>query len=235
MKFDDIHIAIISHKRVDNIKKMEDVTEVPSFLNWYVGKGEAKDYNQAKGNVYAAGDLCHSRNMALDDAFNQNKYCLMLDDDLVKCQLLNVMSVPQTVTFERLVMEMVDVLSQTPLHLAGIAPTTNPFFYNPGMPLGLKHFIIGAMTLTKSTDIRFDPKLRTKEDYDITLQHVKKYGGVCRLNYAIPKFLHWNNAGGVVDYRTDEVEQASIAYLKKKWGGAIRDNKKRPNEILLKL
>lgn len=236
MKFSDIYVAIISHKRPNNVSLMEKITDLDKKLNWYVGHGDAADYQHAYGNVIDSGELVTSRNMALDIAFDDNKYCLMLDDDLVSCHLLSIVKKePQAVTFENLVEEMYNVLQATSLHLAGIAPTTNPFFYNSNKPLGLKHFCIGAMTLTKPTDLRYDPNLRTKEDYDYTLQHIQKYGGVCRLNYAIPKFLHWNNEGGVVDYRTDKIEEDSVAYLKKKWGTAIRDNPKRPHEILLKV
>ncbi len=235
MKFENIHIAVISHHRPKNVKPMEDITNCGEQLHWYLGKGEVEDYNSGKGKFFAAGDLVKSRNMALDDAFAAGKYCLMLDDDLVKCTMLNSMSQPHDVTFVEMISVMYDTLKTTSLHMAGIAPTTNPFFYNSKMPLGLHHFIIASMTLTKPTHLRFDPKLRTKEDHDITLQHINEYGGVCRINYMIPKFLHWNNKGGVVEYRTDKVEQDSIKYLKKKWGSLIRDNPKRPNEILLNI
>lgn len=235
MKFKDIHIAVISHKRPDNVKLMEELTGLGGELHWYVGLKEEEDYRHAKGMVIGGGDLVASRNMALNYAATEKKYCLMLDDDLVKIHYFTNVG-KTTIEFFELVQEMYNVLKTSPLYLAGTASTFNRYFYHPERPLGLKHFIGGWCTLTKKGSVpRYDPALKTKEDYDITLEHVKQYGGVLRINYLAPEFKHWNNKGGVVDYRTDEVESASVKYLKKKWGGAIRDNPKRPNEILLKL
>jgi len=173
--------------------------------------------------------------MALDYAATEGKYCLMLDDDLVKIKHYLTIGEAE-MSFETMVIEMYSLLKGTPLYLAGVASTNNRYFYHPEKPLGLKHFCGGWCTLTKmDSKPRYDSALRTKEDYDITLQHIKEYGGVLRINYLSPQFKHWNNPGGVVDYRSDAVEQASIKYLEKKWGRAIRRNTKRPNEILLRV
>ncbi len=237
MRFDDIHVAIISHKRPNNVTLMENLTGIPEKLHWYVTKDEVEEYqSRATGMVIEGGDLCQSRNRALEYAATEEKYCLMLDDDLVKIH--HFLQVGQTeMMFINMVGEMYEILNSCPLYLAGTASTTNRYFYHPEKPLGLKHFIGGWCTLTKyGAKPRYDTALKTKEDYDITLQHIKEYGGVCRINYLAPEFKHWNNPGGVVDYRTTEIEQASIRYLEEKWGThTIRRNTKRPNEILLKV
>ena len=90
------------------------------------------------------------------------------------------------------------------------------------------------MCMVKPCELYFDESFKTKEDYDYTLQHIKKFGGVTRCDTILANFDHYSNAGGVVDYRTSEVEQNSINTLKKKWGELISDNPKRPNEILIK-
>jgi hypothetical protein len=46
--------------------------------------------------------------------------------------------------------------------------------------------------------------------------------------------FHRANPGGAVAVRTPEVEQEAIAYLRGKWGDWIKDNPRRPNEILLR-
>lgn len=235
MSFDNLHVAIISHSRPDNVKLMEKITGIPKEITWYVGKNEERDYESAKGTVIGRGKLCESRNEALENAFSEKKHCLMLDDDLVKIHFFTNIG-QTTVNFKTMVKEMKQILLTTPMYLAGTASTFNRFFYHPSRPLGLKHFIGGWCTLTKFGAIpRYDEELKTKEDYDITLQHIKEYGGVCRINYLAPEFKHYNNKGGVVDYRNEHVEQESIRHLRAKWGQSIRDNPKRPNEILLKI
>jgi len=236
MKFSDIHISIISHHRPQNVEKMEKITDLGGEINWYLGKNEKKDYSHAKGTLHEAGTLLEARNAALRDAAKKKKWCLQLDDDLMEIFYIQNKNTQHQITFKNMIKEMYDVLSSMPVGLAGVAPTINPFFYNPQKPIGLKHFIIGSCFLVKQPiEIFFDESLKTKEDYDYTLQHIKQFGGVCRLNYLAPRFLHYGNEGGVVEYRTDTIEQDSIAKLKKKWGSVIRDNPKRPNEILLKI
>jgi len=238
MKFDwgKIHVVIISHKRPNNVTLMEQLTEIGDKIHWYVTADEVEEYqSRATGMVVEGGDLCQSRNRALEYANAEGKYCLMLDDDLVKIKMFQTIGETEIAFFE-LVAEMYNVLKGTPLYLAGVASTNNRYFYHPEKPLGLKHFCGGWCTLTKTgSKPRYDAALRTKEDYDITLQHIKEYGGVCRINYLSPEFKHWNNPGGVVDYRTTDVEQASIKYLEAKWGRAIRRNTMRPDEILLRV
>ena len=235
MKY-NIHFAIISHLRPENVEKMEQTTGIPEKLNWYVGKGEKKDYEHAKGQVMEGGKLCESRNKALCISNNVKQHCLMLDDDLVKIHYFTNIGKTE-IKFNQMINEMGKILESSPLYLVGTATTINRYFYHPEKPLGLKHFIGGWCTMTKYEAIpRYDEKLKTKEDYDITLQHIKQYGGAIRINYLAPEFKHWNNKGGVVDIRTDEVEQDSITKLKKKWGDTIRPNTRRgPNEILLKI
>jgi len=234
MRF-SIHYAIISHNRPENVVKMEKITGISEKLNWYVGKGEKKAYKHAKGTVVEGGTLCESRNRALIIANACTAHCLMMDDDL---EWINYFTEngEKTIPFKVMVSTMKEILESSPLYLVGTASTINRFFYHPDKPLGLKHFIGGWCTMTKyQADPRYDEKLKTKEDYDITLQHIKQYGGAIRINFLAPHFKHYNNKGGVVDIRTPKIEQQSIAILKKKWGATIQDNPRRPNEILLRI
>lgn len=231
----DLHICIISHKRPGNIQKTEELLGLHKGLTWYVGENEKEDYSAAGGTIVEGGKLIPSRNHALDDAFKQNKYCVMIEDDLISINHITAYCIPRPITFGLAIKEMYDVLKNTPMHLAGASPTGNAFYYDPHKPLGLKHFILGSFIMVKPTPLRFDDTLELKEDYDYTLQHISKYGGVCRLNYLLPRFRHSTNKGGAVDYRTEELEQSNIAKLKAKWGATISDNPRRKNEILLKV
>ncbi len=232
----NIHYAIISHLRPENVEKMEEITGIPEKLNWYVGKDEAKDYADAKGTVTESGNLVDSRNSALREANAESKYCMMLDDDLASISMFNAITTCE-LSFANLAKEMYKILQSLPLYVAGVSATGNHFYFDPLKPISIKHFIIASCMLTKyPSEIFFDAQFKTKEDYDFTLQHIKKYGGVARINYLAPRFQHYTNKGGVVEYRTNEIEQDSITKLKRKWGDTIRPNTRRgPNEILLKI
>jgi hypothetical protein len=89
------------------------------------------------------------------------------------------------------------------------------------------------MLFVKPCDLLFDEKLTLKEDYDYTLQHLKKYGNTFRYQKYLFEFQHYKNKGGAVDYRTETEEQKNINYLFAKWGAKIKLNIKRKNEILI--
>jgi len=60
-----------------------------------------------------------------------------------------------------------------------------------------------------------------------------RYSKVCRVDRLLVGFKHRSNPGGAVSYRTEKLEQETIQYLKRKYKGMIKDNPRRPNEILL--
>ena len=203
-------------------------------LFWYVGE---RDKYPCK--TIQAGNLMKARNKALDDSFDDGESCLMLDDDLVKIYIAAIDAENQKVKFQITFADMVDImadrLESTNLKMAGILPTSNLYFV-PKAGIGLKHFCIASCIMVKPNPLRFDTRLKTKEDYDYTLQHIKKYGGVCRINSLMPQFLHYSNQGGCQTFRSLAVEKQSVQYLKKKWGTkTIRDNPRREGEILLQV
>lgn len=233
MKLDKLNICVISHRRPSNVLKMNERVDMP--LNWYVG--DDKDKNDYKTDVIVSGNLCESRNQILKDSWEQDKIAVMIDDDIKgikECYIQNGKKTTRDITLSEALSVMYNSLMNTGLKLAGVNPTHNAFFCNTNKPIQLKHFIIASMCMVKPCELYFDESFRTKEDYDYTLQHIKQFGGVARCDTILANFEHYKNAGGVVDYRTDEIERDSIDRLKCKWGELIADNSKRPNEILIK-
>lgn len=202
---------------------------------WYVGRGDARMYSLAGARtVVESGGLVDSRNAALNDAFKAKKVCVQLSDDLTGISLAKSKTSFEPLGFEAAVELMLKSLGETGAKMAGVAPTANAFYFDPNKPIRTNLFIVGDLIAVESNPLRFDPKLRLKEDYDYTLQHLKKYGQVARCDAILANFKHRTNHGGAVAYRTTDNEQAAIAYLKSKWGGAIVDNPRRPNEILMR-
>lgn len=205
---------------------------------WYVRPEDESDYNRAgASHVVTSGGLCVSRNVALDAAFKQGAACIELSDDLTRIErVFGIRGVNKTVTasFDWAVATMVAACDTVGAFLAGVAPTTNKLFYKEHSRLTFANFIVGDFIYVKPCALRFDEAMRLKEDYDYTLQHLNTYGRVARCNNVFAYFSHRKNAGGAVAYRTADLEQQTIAHLKGKWGHHIRDNPKRPNEVILK-
>jgi hypothetical protein len=227
-----IHIAIISHARPLNVVKMQrHLDGLP--CTWYVASEDIDLYTRAGAQmVIASGGLINSRNRALDDA--GDNLCLQLSDDLQAVKQATRTSQSKPMTLAAAMGLMVNALQASPFYLCGTAPTDNDFYYSPARRIG-SGFIVGDMILVKPCPLRFDGQLRLKEDYDYTLQHMRYYGGVLRMNEILCSFQHRDNAGGAVEYRNSDLERDSIRYLRRKWGNLIKDNPKRPDEILLNL
>lgn len=223
-------VAIISHNRSKNVKKMQ---EIVGECTWFVGEGESESYIKAGANhVIEGGGLCESRNKALDYAFSRGLSCFQLSDDLgrIRHALEARSNKKEATTFSKAVELMLSV--NDGFKLVGASPTDNSFFY-----LGydsVNRFVLGDFILIRPNELRFDTNLKLKEDYDYTLQHVKSRSyGTYRCDRILPSFSHRTNKGGAVDFRNSDREKEAIDYLKNKWGDAIKQNVKRENEILL--
>jgi len=236
--FKPVWVSVISAGRPANVPKM---TALVGAATWYVPEADVAAYAAAgAASVVGSGALCRSRNHALDDAFAAGLVCVQLSDDLsrIKKAVHSTTTPPKVVgvdiTFAAAVDEISSLMSAVGAELGGCAPTNNPFFSNPDRPCGTHHFIVGDFVVVKPTVLRFDESLRLKEDYDYTLQHLACVGVVARANTVLTHFAHRTNKGGAVAVRTPELEQASIRQLRERWGDKIRDNPKRPNEILMR-
>ena len=225
-------IAVISHARAKAVPKIQEYA--PDAI-WYVGYGEKADYETAGAtNVIESGNLIDSRNAALEDAHAKGLASVQISDDLGGLQILQDDELHDITLTETLTI-LSNVADSWGVKLAGVAPVANKFYLSEKTPIKQHHFIIGDLIFVKPSTPRFDPKLRLKEDYDFTAQHISTYGAVARLDTICAKFAHRTNSGGAVEYRNTELEQQAIAYLKSKWGNSvIVDNPRRPDEILFK-
>lgn len=227
-------VFVISAGRPATVAKM---TELAGPATWVVPAAELEAYRGAGAPAVLAdgGGLIAARNRALDMAFSQGHPCIQLSDDLGKLEEAQSPKDKRPMTLAAAVDLMRAATSAAGARLAGIAPVANAFYFNPTRPFHTAAFILGDFLYVLPSEPRFDPALRLKEDYDFTLQHLRAHGAVARCNAVLGHFKHRTNKGGACAYRTAELEQAAIAYLKAKWPGNIKDNPRRPNEILLAL
>jgi hypothetical protein len=236
MRRDDVKawVSIISASRPGNVADMERLV---GPATWVVPEAQMADYDRAGATRVMAdgGGLCAARNVALDTAHGMGLACVQLSDDLRKLQLALGPKETRPASFVEVLGMMREACAAAGARLAGIAPVANAFYFNPVRPFHTAAFILGDFIYVRPCPERFDTQLRLKEDYDYTLQHLHAYRAVARCNAVLGHFRHRTNAGGACAVRTPELEQASIAYLKAKWPGYIKDNPKRPNEILLSL
>lgn len=233
----DVYTAIVSSGRAGNVPAMNRHTDgLVGPVVWYVGAGEAADYRYCgAAHVVEGGPLCEARNRALDDAQDKGMHCLQLSDDLRRVSVAhgNTRDQVEPITLLDAVGSLAEALFEHDAHLAGAAPTANPYFSK--LRVHRSAFIVGDMVLVRAgCPLRWDEQLPLKEDYDYTCQHLARYGVVARADYLLADFLHRRNKGGAVAYRTSALEQQAIARLQAKWPGVIVPNPRRQDEVLLR-
>ena len=228
----DYGVYVISAGRYHSLNFTASQLEEYIFC---VKNGEGALYEKAGcKNVYETGRLIDSRNFALEHAFSEKKICVQLSDDLKQIIKNDYPKRGEKQDHQKTIGRMANLFSQTTgVYLMGVAPTDNPFFAKDVIKKNC--FCIGDMIFVKPSEPRFDRNLTLKEDYDFTLQHVEKYGVCIRYQKYLFSFEHYKNKGGAVSYRDDDEELKNIKYLKAKWGGKIKLNPKRKNEIILKI
>jgi hypothetical protein len=226
-------LTCISHRRPQNIKKIYETSGTDNIVFFVNDQIDVDDYKvNGAEKIYKGGNLIGNRNAALDYCFNKNKICVQIDDDLQTISI-NDFTGKRTKKYVTVVQAIKGLLPQfinSKYNYAGAPPTANPFFATKVYQENI--LITAPFTITKPNPIRFDTRLKLKEDYDYTLQHIQNTGCI-RYHKYLFDFKRYGNKGGVVSYRTDKLEQKAINYLQGKWGECIKLNPKRQNEILL--
>jgi len=91
------------------------------------------------------------------------------------------------------------------------------------------------MGMVNDGEFYFDPNFKVKEDYEICLRHIKKYGGILGIRYIHWENEHWTTDGGCKDYRTVEMERDAIKKLNQMYPGMIRSAQRKANKFTIKL
>ena len=103
----------------------------------------------------------------------------------------------------------------------GLAMAADYKFYRTFAPFSTQG-VVGANILgIIKNDLRFDERLKVKEDYDYSMQHIFKYGGILRTHRFGIDVVHLTNEGGCVAYRTKDVEMEAYGVLLKKRGKGV--------------
>lgn len=201
---------------------------------WIVADGDEADYEREGATVIGAERLPQARNLAIETAHALGSPSVQLSDDLNKLERLDSDKQASEITVQETASLLHDRAVAVGAKLAGVSPTSNPYWFSPERPVKTKHFIVGDLMVILPSPQRFDEDLHLKEDYDFTARHISAHGVVARCDFIMAHFSHRSNSGGAVSYRTAELEQQAIEKLIDRWGRVVIRNKRRENEVLFR-
>lgn len=196
-------------------KNYKDVTAVPN---------EIKGITQTRNFIL---DWCKAKNI---------EHVVQVDDDAIgffkfeNCKIFDI-SYSAAIHFHS-AMQLMEDLGTV---LFGFQVTKDTMTYREYSPFSFVSTCVASCFGMKVCNLRFDENIRLKEDYDYSLQVMREYRKVLRLNKYVWFVEHQKNKGGCSEYRSHEAELNAINYLKKKWGDSvIQTNKRKDFEIVVR-
>ena len=121
-----------------------------------------------------------------------------------------------------------DLSDQLNYKIWGMTTTNNSsraFSYKPIM---FKTYALGScMGIINDGSYYFNESFKVKEDYEISLRHLKERGGILGIKYLYWQNNHLTDNGGCKDYRTVQMERDCIKKLIKMYPGMISKVKRK--------
>ena len=225
--------------------RVETLDIFPS-VKVYVGESEIAEYvaaNPEGSDIVAVpdgvqGNLCRVRNYILDTEFasGADAVCIMDDDmkGIFRWTRNGTFGYERRYVDDETLHEMVEAYSELCLEWGyrfwGLNPgMTDAMSYRQTAPFNTIKYIGGPFQVHLRNPIRYDERLNLKEDYDMTMQHLRRYRGALRLNFYGYDCKQAEQTGGCAQHRNTEEERRQFELLQRKWGANIfiKDKKSR--------
>ena len=209
--------GITSHKLFPSAKIVVPVSQFDEYQEQY-GEKVASIPDDKDGNIAV------KRNAVLDMARKDGvEWVLMVDDDYAyvgrttkqQTRWLNVEEI------EMLIIQGCQMADDLQTGMWGLNVQIDPKFYHEYSPFSLATPILGPWQAVKVSELRYDEEIYLKEDYDFWLQSIKKYRKTLRFEAYHYMVNHVNKSGGVVSYRTKQLEEEHNKMLQRKWGRRV--------------
>jgi hypothetical protein len=219
----EIYIAIKSYKRAGLVT----TNKIFPTASIWVPESQAKEYRTEYGDSVVSipdecdGNLCRKSNAILDRS--PCEWTLILDDDITSIHRFDYgkdRSLDQDECMD-LVKHGFDMASQLGVKLWGINQNSDEMAYASFRPFNLLAPVLGPFNGHLSPELRYDPQVLGKDDYDFWLQNIQKYHRTFRMNKYHYIHDHGKKPGGFVSMRTNETEQKGVERMIEKWGNKV--------------
>jgi len=214
-----------SYKRSERLSSTQ---QVYPFVKLVVSVAEKKSYIKTGNDVISCpkkvqGNVSRVRNWILDHNMDADLVVIM-DDDMAgvtnwRNRKLMILSDDELLEFCEIGLTMALDMN---IKMFGVNCLTDKGAYREYTPFNFNRFLGGPFgAFLKGNQCRYDEGLPLKEDYDMTLQQIRRYGRVLRFNAYSYIADQSNSPGGCATYRNLEVEKEQFFKLMYKWGSDV--------------
>jgi len=242
------HVLITcpSTRRPENVPKMlEWCPDILFVVRDQVDVNEYKSAGHARMNIEKQINVADevvglpaARNTCLQMAHAQDKFCLQVDDDLQKLSVAaggsnkrkNLAAIPSE-SLETAASLLYKAMTAIDAHLGALASNANFYFAKPRVHTWA--FCCAQFVMINPDQPEWwHPTIDYKDEWEMTLRHLKKYRKVARLDWIVPTALHWNNPGGLCDNDNREAEDVQNARrLLQMYPDLVRKNTARKTRV----
>ncbi|NCD40572.1 MAG: hypothetical protein EOL88_00620 [Bacteroidia bacterium] len=224
-------IAIPSYKRANDCLTAKKFSRAVIYCHQFEVE-EYKKYNDNKivaiPDDLAGKGMAVIRNFILDNS--KGNELVMLDDDIRQFGYYE--NLEMFMMTEQEVYDLFEnnfrMAKELGTKLWGVNLQSDKKFYREYSPFSFSSVILGpCMGIIKDEDIRFDERLGLKEDYDYSIQALRKFRKVLRFNKYHYVSAHIKKKGGCASYRTMKKEEEQAILFQKKWGHNVVEIKRK--------
>jgi hypothetical protein len=218
---------------------------LPNLGTWYVPESEIHQYKGLYKNIVAVPKdvqgITPTRNWILKNT--NEKKVIFIDDDVKYCGYTKL-GISQSKKIEirdegfwaEEFLKGFDLTEQLNYKMFGLKTESAPRSIYPYKPILTKTYLTAScMGIINDGEFYFDETFKVKEDYEICLRHIVKYGGILGIRYLHWENDHWGKDGGCKDYRTITMEKEAIKKLIKMYPNMIKSAKRKANEFTIEL
>lgn len=217
---------------------------LPNIGTFFVPESEIHNYSYVKNVIAVPNEvrgITPTRNWILKNT--DEKWVVFIDDDVKNAGYMK-MSEEKAKKIEirdedfwfNEFLKAFDLTEQMGYKMWGLKTESSPRSVYPYKPFLTRTYLTAScMGMVNDGEFYFDEEYKVKEDYEICLRHIEKYGGICGIRYIHWENEHWDTDGGCKDYRTVQVERDAIKKLIKRYPGMIAKAKRKANQFTIKL
>lgn len=217
---------------------------LPNLGTFFVPESEVHQYKNIKNIVGVPNNvhgITQTRNWILKNTNERD--VVFIDDDAKNVgytKMLEYSSQKIDIKDEGFWIEQFllafDLCEQMGYKMWGVKTEAAPRSVHPYKPILTRTYLTAScMGMINDGEFYFDETYKVKEDYEICLRHIKKYGGVLGIRYLHWENEHWITDGGCKDYRTISIEKEAIRKLHYQYPSMIRKAKRKGSQFTIEL